>query len=115
MWARMAPRAGSEGAERSGGAASDPRLFAPGARVAAAERFGTRVRELRMAAGLTEDELGGRCGTVSPMISRIERGHPEPHLWQIVQVCHGLDVTPDALLGDLVRSLRFTPAGRGPA
>jgi transcriptional regulator with XRE-family HTH domain len=63
------------------------------------------VRGLRIAAGLTEDELGARCGTVSRTISRIEQGHPEPRLWHIVQMCHGLEVTPDMLLGALVNSL----------
>jgi DNA-binding XRE family transcriptional regulator len=104
----MAGRAGSGNDEKRVGSAGDRRRFGRAARVAASQRFGERVRGLRIAAGLTEDELGARCGTVGQAISRIERGHPEPRLWQILQVCHGLDVTPDTLLGALVSSLRAT-------
>jgi transcriptional regulator with XRE-family HTH domain len=55
-----------------------------------------------MAAGLTPDELGARCGAVSQTISKIESGRLEPRVSQIVQMCRGLDVTPDTLLGELV-------------
>ncbi len=104
----MGGRAGSGNDEQSVGAASDRRRFGPAARAATSQRFGERVRGLRIAAGLTEDELGARCGTVSRTISRIEQGHPEPRLWEILQLCHGLDVTPDTLLGALVNSLVAT-------
>jgi DNA-binding XRE family transcriptional regulator len=72
------------------------------ARAALAVRFGERVRDLRSIAELSPDELAARCGTVSATISKIERGRPEPRLWQIVQLCRGLAVTPDTLLGELV-------------
>src|ERR1700683_1115088 len=104
----MGARDGSGNDEQSVAAAGDRRRFGPAARVTACQRFGERVRGLRIAAGLTEDELGARCGTDSQTISRIEQGHPEPRLWQILQVCHGLGVTSDTLLGALVNSLRAT-------
>lgn len=104
----MGGRAGSGNDLQSVGASGDRRRFGPVARVAASQRFGERVRGLRIAAGLTEDELGARCGAVGQAVSRIERGHPEPRLWQILQVCHGLDVAPDTLLGALVNSLEAT-------
>jgi DNA-binding XRE family transcriptional regulator len=104
----MRARDGSGNDDQSGGAAGDQRGFGRAARVAASQRFGERVRGLRIGAGLTEDELGARCGAVGQAISRIERGHPEPRLWQILQMCHGLDVTPDTLLGALVNSLGAT-------
>jgi ribosome-binding protein aMBF1 (putative translation factor) len=88
---------------RAGRMADDRRLIGPAAHADLARRFGERVRELRTAAGLSEDELGARSGTVSSAISKIERGRGEPRLWQIVQVCRGLDATPDLLLSHLVR------------
>lgn len=93
---------------RDGSGNDDQRRFGRAARAAASQRFGERVRGLRIAAGLTEDELGARCGAVGQAISRIELGHPEPRLWQILQMCHGLEVTPDTLLGALVNSLGAT-------
>jgi transcriptional regulator with XRE-family HTH domain len=78
-------------------------LLGAAVRTELAVRFGERVRELRLLAGLSPDELGARCGTVSAVVSKIELGRPEPRLWQIVQLCRGLAVTPDTLLGELVR------------
>jgi ribosome-binding protein aMBF1 (putative translation factor) len=99
------PDSGRAPEGRAGRIADDRRLIGP-ARADLVRRFGERVREMRTAAGLSEDELGARSGTVSSAISKIERGRGEPRLWQIVQVCRGLDVTPDLLLSDLVRPPR---------
>jgi predicted ATPase/DNA-binding XRE family transcriptional regulator len=44
--------------------------------------FGTRLRRLREAAGLTQEELASRAGLSSDAVSRLERGqrkHPYPH------------------------------------
>jgi ribosome-binding protein aMBF1 (putative translation factor) len=94
--------------DHAGGVADQRRLIGPAAHADLARRFGERVRELRTAAGLSVGELGARCETTDSAISKIERGRSEPRLWQIVRVCRGLDVTPDMLLGDLVR--RHDPA-----
>lgn len=91
---------------RAGRVADDRRLIGPKAPADLVRRFGERVRELRTAAGLSEDELGARSETVSSAISKIERGRGEPRLWQIVQVCRGLDATPNLLLSDLVHPPR---------
>lgn len=44
--------------------------------------FGARLRRLREAAGLTQEELASRAGLSSDAVSRLERGqrkHPYPH------------------------------------
>ena len=44
--------------------------------------FGARLRQLRGAAGLTQEELAGRAGLTAKAISMLERGdrkHPYPH------------------------------------
>src|SRR3712207_3783386 len=44
--------------------------------------FGGRLRRLREAAGLTQEELASRAGLSSDAVSRLERGqrkHPYPH------------------------------------
>jgi transcriptional regulator with XRE-family HTH domain len=70
--------------------------------------FGRRVRQLRMRAGLSEDELAARCGFINPKrITQIERSAGrEPSLTAIVQLCWGLDVLPDILLAGLVLAPR---------
>jgi transcriptional regulator with XRE-family HTH domain len=70
------------------------------AQSAAARAFGERVRRLRVAAALSEDELARRCGLVT--ISKIETGRREPRLSQILMLCDGLGVSPDTLMRDLV-------------
>ena len=50
--------------------------------VAREESFGARLRRLREAAGLTQEELASRAGLSSDAVSRLERGqrkHPYPH------------------------------------
>jgi transcriptional regulator with XRE-family HTH domain len=71
--------------------------------------FGMRVRQLRTAAKLSEDELAARCGFVNPRsVRRIEDGgRREPGLSAIVQLCWGLEVAPDRLLAALVLAPRL--------
>ncbi|MGH3146314.1 MAG: helix-turn-helix domain-containing protein, partial [Rubrobacter sp.] len=51
-------------------------------RVTEASPFGTRLRRLRKAAGLTQEELADRAGLTARGISDLERGarkRPYPH------------------------------------
>ena len=58
--------------------------------------FGTRVRELRTRAGLTQRELAARCGGgfVLQRIGEIERGEANCTLQTIVALCKGLRCEP---------------------
>lgn len=42
--------------------------------------FGERVRELRLAAGLKQDEFADKCGFARSYMSRIETGGANPSL-----------------------------------
>jgi transcriptional regulator with XRE-family HTH domain len=57
------------------------------------ERIARRVRELRAAAGLSLDELAGRCGVSRSMISLIERGESSPTAVVLEKLSVGLDVS----------------------
>jgi len=64
--------------------------------------FGERMRELRLAAGLSPSRLASRCGVSAETIRKAELGHlAEPGLVLILSVCNGLRVKPDSLLGEL--------------
>ena len=52
-----------------------------------------RVRELRAAAGLSLDELAGRCGVSRSMISLIERGESSPTAVVLEKLSVGLGVS----------------------
>lgn len=54
--------------------------------------FGARVRELRYAANLTQDELAARCGLFRTYLSRIENGTANPTLTMIHALATSLKV-----------------------
>jgi transcriptional regulator with XRE-family HTH domain len=43
-------------------------------------RFGSRIRELRLATGMTQEEFADRCGFARTYMSRIETGGANPSL-----------------------------------
>lgn len=61
------------------------------------QAFGQRVRELRLAAGMTQEDLAERCGLFRTYMSRIETGQANPTLTMIHALADSLDVPVDAL------------------
>lgn len=59
--------------------------------------WGLRVRDLRKAANLTQDELAGRVGTTKATISKIERSTNPPKLDWIEKLARAFDVDAAAL------------------
>ncbi len=53
-------------------------------------RLGARIKTLRLAAGLTLDQLADRSGVSRAMISRVERGESSPTAALLDRVCVGL-------------------------
>jgi transcriptional regulator with XRE-family HTH domain len=56
------------------------------------EQFAANLSRLRKAAGITQMELGDRCGMHLTAISRLERGLRDPHLSTLANLAHGLGV-----------------------
>ncbi|MEA2343189.1 MAG: hypothetical protein QOF63_1358 [Thermoanaerobaculia bacterium] len=52
--------------------------------------FGERLREVRLAKGLTQSQLADRCGTSIAAISHIERGTKVPTLTTLVRLADAL-------------------------
>jgi transcriptional regulator with XRE-family HTH domain len=57
------------------------------------EHFGKRVRELRLARGLSQEELAFRAGVHRTYLGSIERGERNPALKNIAAIAKALDVT----------------------
>lgn len=55
-------------------------------------RFGRRVRQLRLAAGMTQEDLAHRCGLFRTYMSRIETGRANPTLTMIDALAGSLNV-----------------------
>jgi transcriptional regulator with XRE-family HTH domain len=64
----------------------------------AQEQLGERVRELRRAAGLTQEALADRCGLHVTYIAGIESGRRNPSLNSITALARGLAVSASKLL-----------------
>jgi transcriptional regulator with XRE-family HTH domain len=58
---------------------------------AVAELFGTRLRELRHAAGLTQEILAERAGLPHTHVSAMERGVKLPNLLTLLRLAVALD------------------------
>lgn len=57
------------------------------------KQFGERVRELRLAKGLSQEELAFKSGVHRTYLGGIERGERNPSLKNITAIAKALDVT----------------------
>ena len=58
-----------------------------------AQQFGSCVRTLRLAAGLSQVEFSEKCGFYQTYLSRIETGRANPTLNAIEVIANGLGMT----------------------
>ncbi len=60
-------------------------------------RLGARIKALRLASGLTLDQLAERSGVSRAMISRVERGESSPTAALLDRICVGLGIVLSVL------------------
>lgn len=72
--------------------------------------FGERLREARLAKGLTQSELGEKIGVAKSTLAGYEKGSREPDLQKIRLLLETLDIDANELFG-VEKDL---PAGRSP-
>lgn len=60
--------------------------------------FGQRLRELRLAAGVSQEALAASCGLDRTYVSSCERGHRNISLINICLLADALGVSPSSLL-----------------
>ncbi|MHA7116171.1 helix-turn-helix domain-containing protein [Pseudomonas promysalinigenes] len=63
--------------------------------------FGTRIRELRLATGMTQEAFADHCGFARTYMSRIETGGANPSLDAIKVLADALKVNLPALFQGL--------------
>lgn len=61
--------------------------------ISLAQRFGSCVRTLRLATGLSQIEFGEKCGFYQTYLSRIETGKANPTLNAIEVIANALGMT----------------------
>lgn len=64
-------------------------------------RFGHRIRELRLATGMTQEAFADRCGFARTYMSRIETGGANPSLDAIKTLADGLKIDLTELFAGL--------------
>jgi DNA-binding XRE family transcriptional regulator len=62
------------------------------------EKLGARLRELRLAAGLTQAELARRTGIHRPNIARVEAGRHTPSLETLARIANAIGVSTTYVL-----------------
>ena len=62
------------------------------------KRFGERLRELRVASGLTQEDLALQASVDRGFISETETGGRNPSVWVVYRLARALGVDPGALL-----------------
>jgi|GEM_PF-193931 len=76
-----------------------------------AEIFGKRVRQLRLAAGWTQEQLAEAAGITTTYTSDLERGTKVPSLTIVLQISRAFRISVAELLrdftADAVRRMRF--------
>jgi len=60
--------------------------------------FGERLRQLRLKANLSQEQLAAQSGLHRTYVSSVERGERNPSLLNIVKLAHSLAVAPSVLL-----------------
>lgn len=63
------------------------------------ENFGTKLKELRIAKGISQKELGLVIGATYSAVSYWETGVNEPKISHVIALAKYFDVTSDYLLG----------------
>jgi len=61
------------------------------------ERFAANLRQARIKAAISQEELGHRCDLHRTEISLLERAGREPRLATLVKLAGSLETTPAAL------------------
>lgn len=69
-------------------------------RVVSFKDVGRRVRELRIAADLTQAQLAKTLGTTQTALSEIERGNRGLTVQQVVKLSRALKTSPNEILGE---------------
>lgn len=64
--------------------------------------FGERVRALRQAANLSQEELAEACGLHRTYVGAVERGERNISLLNIIVLSRALRIKPSSLLEDVV-------------
>jgi transcriptional regulator with XRE-family HTH domain len=70
------------------------------------KRFGARVRELRLATGMSQEDLASKCGLHRTYVGGVERGERNVGLLNIHAIARALGVHADVLMRENPKQAR---------
>ncbi len=73
--------------------------------------IGARLRESRMARGLTQDEVAGHLGVTRPVVSKIEAGNKLINSIELLNLAELYGVAVDQILSPATESMSFSFRG----
>lgn len=68
----------------------------------AQKKLGERIRDRRLALGLTQEQLAARAGLTAVHVGRVEHGEPDVSVSTIEKIAAALNTTPGDLLGGVI-------------
>jgi len=77
-----------------------------------AEVFGSHLRQLRTARGMTQNQLADRCRSNVPFISNLERGMTAPSLAMLLRLAEALECRVVDLVEVFDHGPRISPKSR---
>jgi transcriptional regulator with XRE-family HTH domain len=69
--------------------------------------FGAALRRVRLAAGMTQEQLGLESGVQRNFISLIELGQNQPTIGTIVRLAHALGMKASELVAEAEKPVRY--------
>ena len=66
--------------------------------------IGERIKDLRLAKGLTQEELAAHIGISEKHMSVIERGEKTPNLDTFISIANEFGVSADSILEDVIHN-----------
>lgn len=61
--------------------------------------LGSKIREARIAKGYSQEQLAHKIGKDQPSINRVENGRINPSYLYLLEICEGLEIDLEKLIG----------------
>lgn len=75
---------------------------------------GPRIKEIRLAKGLTQKEFADSLGIVQGFLSSLERGKKVPSDTLLIALCHLYEINPEWMQSGTGKMFKSSPRERGP-
>lgn len=79
------------------------------------KQLGARLKELRIACGLSQEQLGGEAELTRTAIGAIETGTANPTIYTLSAICHALKISLATLVEPITADMNLKPTWLEPS